>query len=57
MRVLVSMSVPVFVLAVVAVPAVLLMRRAAVDVEFHPLDVLPLCAIVVHVEVADVQLG
>ena len=49
MRMLVRMS--------VLVPAVLLMRRAAVDVEFHTLDVLPLCAIVVHVEVADVQLA
>ena len=49
MRMLVRMS--------VFVPAVLLMRRAAVDVEFHTLDVLPLCAIVVHVEVADVQLA
>jgi len=33
------------------------MRRAAVDVEFHALDVLPLCAVIVHVEVADVQLA
>ena len=36
---------------------VLVVRRAAVDVEFHALDVLPLRAVVVHVEVADVQLA
>ena len=35
--------------------AVLLVRRAAVDVEFHALDVLPLRAVVMHVEVAEVQ--
>ena len=33
------------------------MRRPAVDVEFHAFDVLPLRAVVVHVEVAEVQLA
>jgi hypothetical protein len=40
-----------------ALVAMLLVRRAAVDVELHALDVLPLRAVVVHVEVADVQLA
>ena len=51
------MSVPVVVPAVVAMLDMFLMRRAAVDVKFHALDVLSLCAVVVHVEVADVQLA
>lgn len=65
MRVLVRMFVPVFVPVLVSVLvsvlvmmfAVLMVCRAAVDVELHALDVLPLCAVVVHVEVADVQLA
>ena len=30
-------------------------RRAFVDVEFYTLDVLPLCAVVMHVEVAEIE--
>ena len=48
---------PVLVSAVVMMFAVLVVRRAAVDVEFHALDVLPLFAVIVHVEIADVQLA
>ena len=51
------MSVPVVVPAVVAMLDMFLMRRAAVDVEFHAFDVLPLCPVMVHVEIADVQLA
>ena len=32
-------------------------RRPAVDVEFHALDFLPLRAVIVHVEVAEIQLA
>ena len=59
MRMLMAMlmRVPVLVSALMLMRAGLHMRRAAVDVEFHALDVLPLCAVIVHVEVADVQLA
>jgi len=39
------------------VTTLLPVRRAAVDVEFHALDILPLRAVVVHVEIAEVQLA
>ena len=32
-------------------------RRPVVDVKFHALDLLPLRAVIVHVEVAEVQLA
>ena len=32
-------------------------RRPVVDVKFHALDLLPLCEVVVHVEVAEIQLA
>ena len=59
MRMLMPMlvRVPVIMSAFMLMRAMLHMRRAAVDVEFHALDVLPLCAVIVHVEVADVQLA
>ena len=58
--VLVRVAVSAFVamrVSAVKIMAGLHMRRAAVDVELHALDVLPLGAVVVHVEVADVQLA
>ena len=38
----------------VSMPAV---RGTLVDVEFHPLDVFPLRAVTVHVEIAEIQLA
>jgi hypothetical protein len=54
--VLLNMAVNVRVVVTVPVP-VLDVRGAAVDVELHALDVLPLRAVEVHVEVADGQLA
>jgi hypothetical protein len=45
-----------FMSAAIAV-GMLLVRRTRVDVELHALDVLPLCAVVVHVKVSEVQLA
>jgi hypothetical protein len=60
MLVIMLMLVPMFVIVIVIaalVMRVLLVRRAAVDVELHALDILPLRAIVMHVKVAEVQLA
>jgi hypothetical protein len=46
------MLVLIFMSMLAAIPS---MRRAAVDVELHSLDVLPLGAVVVHVKIAHVQ--
>ena len=51
--VLLLVRVPVFM--PVAVPAILPVGGAAVDVELHTLDLRPFRAIIVHVEIAEVQ--
>jgi len=48
------LAVPVF---LVVMSATVAMRSRSVDVEFHALDVLPLGAVGVHVEFAEVQLS
>jgi len=50
----VGMSVGVFMLMVVL--AVVCVGEAVVDIEFHAFDLLPLCALVVHVKLAELQL-
>ena len=63
MRVAVFVRMAVFLFLIVVVMMVsaavsvgmLLVRGAAVNVEFHALDVLPLGAVVVHVEVTEIQ--
>lgn len=66
MIVLVVMVMPagffVFMVVIVIVPMIvsaasLAVRRPGVDVEFHSLDVLPLGAVEVHVQVAEFQLA
>ena len=57
---LVSTLVVMFIMVVIMMTAalvmiVVVMRSAAVDVEFHALDVLPLRTIVVHVEIAKAE--
>jgi hypothetical protein len=68
MRVLVGVRMPVFVAVtvflflIVVMPAAVAVvmfrvRGAAMDVELHALDILPLGAVVVHVKVSEVQLA
>ena len=55
------MSVIMFMIVSTIVVLVLVLivgvRRALVDPEFHPFDILPLGALEVHVEIAEVHLG